>query len=961
MPSPTQPDLVRPASPLAGRYRIERELGRGGMAVVYLATDLKQQRQVAVKVLRPEVAMAVGPERFAREIETAARLNHPHLLPLFDSGQTEGSSPLPFYVMPYLEGESLRQRLEREGPLPVDEAVRIAREVADALGYAHERGVVHRDIKPENVLLSSGAAVVADFGIVRAIADAAGARLTETGLALGTPQYMSPEQALGGRDLDGRTDVYSLGVVLYEMLAGEPPFRGPSAQAIAARALTDPLPPLTTIRHLPPALDAAVSKALEKAPADRYPTAAAFARALAELPVSPAPSVNARRSRRPAFVAGAVVLVLAAAVALTRVLKDESPPLDRSLLVVVPFDATVTDRDLEIWREGITDVVSRNLDGVGSLRSVAPSRVVRAWSSRGGGDRAAAAIIGRRTGAGLAVFGRVLSLGSDSVRLVASVLDVTEDRVLVEADVRDGGARIDRAIDSLSITLIRELARDREIGPVRLASIGSRSLPAIRAFIRGEAFFRRTAWDSALTHFRRAAELDSTFALAFSRTGQVLGWQRLAEDRLSHEQLLRAAGLNRGLGFRDSVLIVADSLFAALYQIDDPLTRWRMTHRLVATLRDASERYADDPEVWRGLGEADFHWGLDVGGSAAGTIAAFQRSVALDSTFGPAYIHLVPLVGRFEGPEVARRIALRYLALQPTDADAEAIALAARLLDPAEPDTLGLRQVLDTSRAPVLFEAWAATHPIPDSAEVGIEVGRRLLRSERGLTGPLSDEANRRRFFVTVVAYRGHLREAMAAAGAGSRDALLTELTLVPNPPEPAGRLLAAAPPLSITGLEWARARGDQATLQRIATLGGDRRQAPADIQLRYLAMAARGYLAILRGDSATGVQLLRAAPDSGCECYLHRLHLARVLIARGDLDEARNVLSREMEKLYGGPLSQVLWELERGRLAEREGRRDAARRSYQFVRDVWRRADPELRDFVAAATAGLQRLGPGS
>src|SRR6184192_3364712 len=271
------------------------------MATVYLAQDLKHRRLVAIKVLKPELAAALGPERFLREIELAARLTHPHILPLHDSGQAGGSL---YYVMPYIEGESLRDRLEREGPLPLEEALRITREVASALTYAHSHDVVHRDIKPENILLSGGEAVVADFGIARAITQAAGTRLTETGIPVGTPAYMSPEQA-GGGPIDGRSDVYSLACVLYEMLVGEPPYTGPSAQVVIAKRFTDPVPSVRRLRDtIPPAIDGAVSKALGKAPADRFVTAAQFAEALTS---SSAPAVRPRRPARRLLVAGAVM------------------------------------------------------------------------------------------------------------------------------------------------------------------------------------------------------------------------------------------------------------------------------------------------------------------------------------------------------------------------------------------------------------------------------------------------------------------------------------------------------------------------------------------------------------------------------------------------------------------------------------------------------------------------------
>ena len=273
-------DLDRLTAALRQAYRIERELGAGGMATVYLARDLRHDRQVALKVLRPELSAVIGAQRFLAEIKTTANLQHPHILSLFDSGQAEG---MVYYVMPYVEGESLRDRLTREKQLPVDQAVRIAREVLDALEYAHRKGIIHRDIKPENILLHGGHAMVADFGIALAASRSNDAtRMTETGMSLGTPFYMAPEQAMGERDITARADIYAMGCVLYEMLVAEPPFQGPTAQAIIARVMTEEPRSLTIQRRtVPPAVEAAVLTALSKLPADRFETAAQFSEALA--------------------------------------------------------------------------------------------------------------------------------------------------------------------------------------------------------------------------------------------------------------------------------------------------------------------------------------------------------------------------------------------------------------------------------------------------------------------------------------------------------------------------------------------------------------------------------------------------------------------------------------------------------------------------------------------------------
>ncbi|MGH7522903.1 MAG: protein kinase domain-containing protein, partial [Gemmatimonadales bacterium] len=273
-------DVSRLAAALADRYSIERELGAGGMATVYLAEDLKHQRRVAIKVLKPELAAVLGAERFVQEIKTTAVLQHPHILPLFDSGTADGFL---YYVMPYIEGETVREKLNRETQFGIDEAVKITTEVADALDYAHRHDVIHRDIKPENILLHDGRPMVADFGIALAVSAAAGGRMTETGLSLGTPHYMSPEQATAEKNITARSDIYSLGSVLYEMLAGNPPHTGTSAQQIIMKIVTQDVTPVTELRKsVPPNVAAALAKALEKLPADRFETARAFGAALTD-------------------------------------------------------------------------------------------------------------------------------------------------------------------------------------------------------------------------------------------------------------------------------------------------------------------------------------------------------------------------------------------------------------------------------------------------------------------------------------------------------------------------------------------------------------------------------------------------------------------------------------------------------------------------------------------------------
>ncbi len=314
--APLLPDIIAELNEsLVGRYLVEKEVGQGGMATVYLARDVRHERKVAIKILHPELAAVLGPERFVTEMKVTANLQHPHILPLFDSGTAREQL---FYVMPFVEGESLRDLLRRQQQLPISEALRITSEVASALDYAHRHGVVHRDIKPENILLHDGSALVADFGIALAVSNAGGVRLTQTGLSLGTPQYMSPEQATGDRNIDGRTDVYSLGCVLYEMLIGEPPFTGPSSQAIVARVLTERASPMRTRRDtIPQGVEDAVLKAVQRLPADRFATPHEFVEALSDTrsPATPMPAAGRRLSRRSTWLPLAVGVSLVAATA----------------------------------------------------------------------------------------------------------------------------------------------------------------------------------------------------------------------------------------------------------------------------------------------------------------------------------------------------------------------------------------------------------------------------------------------------------------------------------------------------------------------------------------------------------------------------------------------------------------------------------------------------------------------
>ena len=594
------------------------------MATVYLANDRQHNRPVALKVIRPEVSGVLGTERFAREIAIAARLTHPHILPLYDSGavQLGGTQPVLFYTMPYVAGMSLRERLRAEPQLPVDEAIRVASQVAEALDHAHQQGIVHRDIKPENILLSEGNAQVADFGIARAIDAAGGERLTETGLALGTPSYMSPEQGTGSGRLDGRTDIYALGCVLYEMLAGQPPFTGPTAQAIMARHAVDPVPRLRTLRPtIGPALERVVTRALAKVPADRFPTARAFADALRDASTSVTPTNFPGRRLVYLALAGGGALALAAGL-LARARTSRSINLDPALIAIAPFRVASADSSLVYLREGLVELLAAKLGSEAGVRPADPGTVLSIWGQVAGPDGSkigsdAALQLARRVGAGRLIEGSVVGR-SGHITLSASLRRAPQGQTVASAIVEG-------PLDSLSLLVDRLAARlltvEAGIDVSRLL-VTSSSLPAIHAFLAGRAAFRKGRLDEAFRHYRDATTYDSSFALAAFEMVHVSRWLPGAEDADRGVRLAQA-GQSR-LSSGDRALL--DAWTGRFPTGPEYLQRWQA----------AAAAFPERPEVWYWLGDAYFHNGRTVGVENWYDVAeqAFRRGWALDSANG---------------------------------------------------------------------------------------------------------------------------------------------------------------------------------------------------------------------------------------------------------------------------------------------------------------------------------------
>jgi serine/threonine-protein kinase len=546
------PAHERLAAALADRYRLERELGQGGMAIVFLAEDRKHHRQVAVKVLRAELAGMLGPDRFLREIETAARLHHPHILPLYDSGEVDGFL---YYVMPLAEGESLRDRLRREKQLPLEDALRIAREVADALSYAHAHGVVHRDIKPENILLESGHAIVADFGIARAVSAAGSDRLTETGISLGTPTYMSPEQAAGSDDLDGRSDLYSLGCVLYEMLAGDPPFTGPTAAGVIQQHITVEPRSITQLRPAVPAgVAEAISRALAKTPADRFNPVGQFAEALGVAKERPAPAAPSRgffnRTALQWAGLGGVAVILAVAVwALARG-KTGPPPAavsDTPRIVVLPFTNLGSPED-EYFADGVTEEVTSRIGATPGLGVIARTSAAT-YRKSGKSVRQ----IGQELDVDYVLEGTVrwqrASDGPGRVRVTPQLIRVADETHLW-ADQYDAVLTDIFAVQS---EIAEEVAS--ALG-LRLLTGGSTRVPTRSAeaydyFLRGQDYASRGLevednLRTALGLFDRAVALDSAFALAHARRAFIhatLYWFRYDHTPARLEQVKQSADL----------------------------------------------------------------------------------------------------------------------------------------------------------------------------------------------------------------------------------------------------------------------------------------------------------------------------------------------------------------------------------------------------------------------------------
>jgi hypothetical protein len=610
------------ADALRDRYTLERELGHGGMATVYLARDVKHGREVALKVLRPELTAVLGRERFLAEIGLTARLDHPNILTLLDSGSAGEAL---FYAMPVVKGGSLRDRLRRERHLPIEEAVRIGSQVAAALEHAHHLGIIHRDIKPENILLHEGVPVLTDFGIALAVREAGGERLTETGLVLGTPHYMSPEQATGDPLLDARSDVYSLGAVMYEMLAGEPPFLGSSAQAIVARLITASPTPLRVIRDtIPEGLAAAIDKSLAKIPADRQASASEFARSLV---AAPSAAAHPRRWRVPTLagvMAVTVALALSAGWPFARRLLARPPPSD-AMVAVLPPAISAPDSALSRLARDLAFTLAPNLSGAGDIRAVDPDVVVSRLGGAPSRSRAGDLELGRSLGAGRTVQGSLVRVGRE-VRWDVDLLSTASGDLLAQATVTALPESLRAFTDTATRSILRQIwLRGQPPSPSLDVAVKTPSIPALKAFLTGEGRIERGDWGEAAHAYNDAIAADSSFWLAYWRLWYTSGWTGDDDSTVGAAVLAHRAQLpDRERLLMEACICQADSLQTAI--------------RLA---QQVTTRFPDDWFAWLFLGDYLVHDGPVLGYTAADARSALEHGLALKPGLVDGWDHLL--------------------------------------------------------------------------------------------------------------------------------------------------------------------------------------------------------------------------------------------------------------------------------------------------------------------------------
>jgi tetratricopeptide (TPR) repeat protein len=973
---------------LADRYRLIRELGAGGMATVYLAEDLRHHRQVAVKVLREDLGATIGPERFQREIEIAARIHHPHILPLYDSGEAGGFL---FYVMPYVEGESLRGRLNREGELPVADAVRILREVADALAKAHAQGVVHRDIKPDNVMLADRHALVADFGVAKAVSDATDASgITTVGVALGTPSYMAPEQAAADPNTDHRADIYAFGVLAYEMLTGEPPFTGKTAQQVLAAHMTEAPAPVTRRRQsVPEPLAELVMRCLEKKPADRWQTADQIVTRLETIatpsggmaPTQAVSGVSRSGSGRPLVrYLGVAGVLIAAAIGVWAVgfRGKGDPTLDANLVAVLPFRIAGTNPDIAYLREGVVDIMATLLTGEeGTARAADPASVITGWRKRGASettdlDASGAEALARDLGAGKVLSGSII--GDESkLTIRASLAAVGSRSEPLQATVEGPADSLSSLLRNLAGRL---LAQSAGVAADQSAGLLTSSLPALRAYLRGQAEYRQGRYAPAITQYAEALQADSNFALAGAGLTAANGWIGFATaEQAGLAQ--RTAWRNRDrLGPKDRALVIAQ------LGPNGPGPDY-LSAELRAAER-ATEVAPDRAESWYMLGDDYMHHGrlLGIEDALERAEQGLRRALERDSLDSGVLSHLLMLVARRQDTAEVKRIAglrklavadeltsvsedffaatflgdtagqNRVLALMDTAAvpadfisDAQSLAFSVSFQPNHLPaireyiDRLGRRAVTDDDRRRVAWLeamlAWDAGQPSEASSRLGTGPGRDVARILAALfwSGDTTEarQAAERLAGTRVTTFQGGELATSPVCAAALWDVAQGRTSGVPG----AAQLLR----------ETARTR-DPAwppTINQVCATLLETTAAQINRQPQARAMVDSLDRLLQSGPALTGMSW-------------QNLAVAGLLEKEGQYARAAAAARRTRQYYVYIPFLATYYR-EAGRLAERAGERDRAIEGYARYLDLRKDAEPALQEEVNQVKQALARL----
>ncbi len=913
---------------LADQYAVVRLIGSGGMATVYLAEDLKHRRKVAIKVLRPELAAAIGAERFVREIEIVANLHHPHVLPLYDSGEADGFL---FYVMPFVEGESLRDRLSREGQLPLDEALRIAREVADALSSAHSRGIVHRDIKPENILLQEGHAAVSDFGIARAISGAAAEHMTQSGMTVGTPAYMSPEQAAGEQKLDGRSDLYSLGCVLYEMLGGDPPFIASTPQAVLARKLTGSVPSLRVVREsVPDELEDIVVRALAKAPADRFATASQLVEALNRVAITTSgvrTTVSARRRpRRSRVVLTTLVAVVVVAASSALVLRFLGPSdigfQERDWIVIADLDnktqETVFDRSLD---NAFTTAITQS-QYVNVFPRAQVAQTLRRMGREEGErlDVELAREVALRENVKAVVTLEIAQFDSTFV-LTSNLLDPATGASVQAQSVRAAGhGNVLPALDSLARLLRADLGESLEAIQERavfLPQATTTSLEALKKFADGNVAWGGGRFLEARDLWQEAVSLDSNFAWAHAMLGAAYTWTN--DLPRGDEEFAKASALLDRLTDRERLWV--RSLIAG----------WQGNQReSIRLLRIYLQQYPDDRNAWFNLGR-----GLQAQGRSQEALEAYQHVLSLNENDQSAFVNSALMYDNLARYDEAIASFKRAFELNPDDetrvsGDLNRIFgfVYAKRGDTASARAT-FRKMLggDNEQRANGLRSLGLLEMYTGHYAAGIEYLREAVVANRATDAKLSEFRNR---LYIADGYRALGMDVALRAELGEADRLTEEMYMGSGWLVFLGRLHARS--------------GNRDGAGEILRLIGDRVNESSDHD-RAARELVRGEIALARGDNAAAKEALELARTLHAD-NVARESLAHAYFVSGDLDKARDVYLEIIDHMDLGWEGQEPWlqaHYMLGRVYEEQGNAEEAKEWYRKLVGTWVSGDEEL------------------